>query len=352
MVAAWLTLGVTGAGGQLTTHDPAALVIFPKVIVDSSWETTIQLSNTANRPAYALCHYVNGAPTFPDLPVGPGNPPQWAELDFSIILDRQQPTQWVASRGRLADPTDSVCPSPLASCDGTGIDPGVIPPVATGFTGELICVEVDASGAPWSGNALTGHATLTHLGSGEVVKYPGIGAIGLDTNDADQTLCLGGEPQDGCSRGGEYAPCASEWDISHPAEFDDRLVDGDSSRTTLTIVPCGQNFETQEPTQIVVSMLVLNEFENAFSASTTVDCWADLRLADFPIFDRDTLGSRWVHTRLRTVAGTPLGFAVVQQSISEAGKLPLFAATATVPPQREGAVRPDRIVLPGQQVGQ
>jgi hypothetical protein len=344
VVVIWLALGAASASAQLTTGDPAAVLIFPKVIVDASWETTIQLGNTANRPAHAVCYYVNAAPTFPDQPPGPINPAQWVEVDFTLVLTHQQPTHWIASRGRLADPSDGRCTSPQEDCDGTGIDPGVVPPVSPGFTGELVCIEVDASGAPWSGNALTGQATLTHLGSGEVVKYPALGARGFDTNDADGTLCLGGEPEEGCPSGGEFEGCASAWDISHPAEFDDRPVDGNSSRTTFAIVPCGQDFEVQVPARITLQMLVTNEFEELFSVSAVVDCWADLTLADFGIFDRDSLGSNWVHTQLASIGG--VGFAVVQQTIGEGGKLPLFLATATVPPQRAAASQPDRIVLP------
>jgi hypothetical protein len=345
-----LAAGANVAAAQLTTREAAAVVVFPKVIADGTWETTIQLSNTANRPARALCYYVNGALTFPDQPPGPGNAPQWSQVDFTLTLVRQQPTQWVVSRGRAFDPTDQACASPLDDCDGTGIDPGSIPPSPPGFTGELLCIENDASGAPWSGNALIGHATLTHLASGEVVKYPAIGARGFDTNDADGTLCLGGEPQEGCPKGGEYDACAQQWDVSHPAEFDDRPVDGGSSRTRLTIVPCGQDFETQVPERITLQLRVTNEFEMAFSASTTVDCWGDVRLADFTIFDRDVLGSSWVHTRLQTASSTSSAFTVVQQSVRESGEPPLFTAVATIPAQREAAEEPNRIVVPQEGV--
>ena len=39
-------------------------------------------------------------------------------------------------------------------------DPGRVPPVVPDFTGELKCIEVDASGFPVPGNALKGEATL------------------------------------------------------------------------------------------------------------------------------------------------------------------------------------------------
>lgn len=341
-----LAVAAAPSAAQLTTRDAAAVLIFPKVIVDGSWDTTIQLSNNANRPAYAVCHYVNGAATFPDLPPGPDNPPLWTEADFPVFLVRQQPTHWVGSRGRTPSGTlDNRCTGPLDDCDATGLDPGRIPPIGPDFTGELLCVEVDASGAPWSGNALTGHATLTHLQTGEVIKVPALGARGFDSNDADGTLCLGGEPDERCPRGGEYEACARRWNLSHPAEFDDSPVDGYSSRTTLTVVPCGQDFELQEPTRLTLQMLATSEFETRFSSSTTVECWGEIALADFFIFDRDTLGSDWVYTRLQSPSPSP-GFALVQQTIGAGGKPPTFTATATVGALGEPSEQPDLLVFP------
>src|SRR5512140_3496583 len=104
------------ASGQVTTVQGASVLVFPRVIVDGTWDTTIQISNGANRPAAAHCYYVNGAPTNPSLPPGPTNPPLWMEIDFSIFLVRQQPTHWVASRGRLDDPTAPTCPATVSDC--------------------------------------------------------------------------------------------------------------------------------------------------------------------------------------------------------------------------------------------
>jgi hypothetical protein len=240
-----------------------------------------------------------------------------------------------------------MCDEPFEGCDGTGLDPGRIPPTPPGFTGELVCIERDASGAVWSGNALTGHATLTHLDSGEIIKLPAIGARGFETNDADGTLCLGGEPQEGCPNGGEYGACATEWFVSHPADYDSRPVDGDSSLTSVTIVPCGQDFDAQIPSQLTVQFQVTNEFEQSFSASTTVNCWADLALSDIsPIFGRDMLSSDWVHTRIEASGAAQAGFTVVAQTFRDTGKLQLMAAAASAPPQGALAQQADLIRVP------
>ena len=44
--------------------------------------------------------------------------------------------------------------------NGAGLDPGAIPPVPAGFTGELKCVQVMADGTPIGANSLIGEATL------------------------------------------------------------------------------------------------------------------------------------------------------------------------------------------------
>src|SRR5579862_373540 len=318
------------AHGQVTTGEAASVIVFPRVVVDGTWETTIQISNTANRPAYAHCYYVNGALTDPSLPPGPSNPPLWLTADFPITLGRQQPTHWVVSHGRPVDPNDPPCPDP--ACDGAGDDPGAIPSVVSGFTGELRCIEEDASGAPWSGNALVGFATLTHLASGEVVKYPAIGLPGYETNDADGTLCLGGASRDGCAHGAEYGSCPQTWVLSHPSDYDERAVDGDARATAITVVPCGENFVTQTPSPQTLQFRVTNEFEQSFSAATTITCWASLRLSDVnAVFQRASQGGEWAQTQVRAPPGTPGGFLVVQQSEHDTAEPATSAFAGMVP---------------------
>ncbi len=346
-VAAWLIVTATAGGAQMTTRDSASVLVFPKVIVDVSWDTTIQLTNTANRPARAICYYVNGSLTNPSLPPGPLNPRLWTQADFELSLVPQQPTHWVVSRGRPSDESDNRCDDPSGECDGTGFDPGRVPPVDAGFSGELLCYEVDASGAPWSGNALIGHATLTHLGSGEVAKYPAIGSLGLQTNDANGTLCLGGEPGGNCPDGAEYRGCSQEWILSHPTDYDDLPVDGEASRTNLAIAPCGHDFLTQVPKRLTLQFEVTTEFEERFSASASVDCWSDLALAEVgTIFNRATTGADWVQTRVRASASSLGGFVVIQQTSHETARPALRTLVATAPPQGDLGAHTDLIQVP------
>ena len=433
MAAALVALVASAATAEVTTDQSASILVFPKVIADGTRETVIQITNTSNSMVHAHCFYVNGALTFPDEPPGPFNPPQWVELDFDIWLTKQQPTYWVASQGRLVDPEEYPCSNdpPNYECFNAGFDPGRVPPLVENFTGELKCIEVDASGAPLSGNHLKGEATIVtaqqcdHIegsrrgicrGSegqdqcdelencseaiycdvaddcpgttGDVMKYNALGVIGLETNDGNNVLCLGGPPTDQCPNGAEYNACPQTWILNHLSDgapdtflddIDLRRMLGDAGGaagrretpfpvfTDITVVPCAQDFETQIPETVTIQFAITNEFEQPFSASTSVTCWAELNLADInQVFRRDFVGSDYLQTRMRPSSGTNSGFMVVADethelrllyAAGEAGGLsngPILrrvpSAVAAVNVHVEGErPGPDLIVIPAEQ---
>ncbi len=325
------------AEARVTTEQSASILIFPKVIATSSRDTIIQLTNTSNSMRHAHCFYVDGAPVNPELPVGPLNPPRWVETDFDIWLTRQQPTHWVVSTGRWDDPTDDSCrqgacnpantglPNGQADCCDAGFDPGRIPPMGPNFTGELKCVEVDASGFPVGGNSLKGEATLVDRSAAfDVSKYNAVGLRGFDTNNLDGVLCLGGGVSGSCPSGAEYEACPQTWILDTPAigapnPVLRNLERGSEASAALTVVPCSQNFETQEPVSVVLQFAITNEFEQTFSASTTVTCWATYDLDEInPIFQSAAVGGNVLQTRIRAAAGTPRGIAaVVEEAVTD-----------------------------------
>jgi hypothetical protein len=335
-LAALVGLGVVAkpAVAKVTTEQSASILIFPKVVADSNRDTIIQITNTSNNMRHAHCFYVNGALTIPELPPGPNNPPLWTETDFDIWLTKQQPTHWVVSTGRLDNPLDETCRKTScdpestggdeADCCDAGFDPGHIPPVAPDFMGELKCIEVDASGAPVGGNAFKGEATLVERGAvTDVSKYNAIGLKGNDLNNMDGTLCLGGGVSAECPTGAEYDACPLTWILDHPAYgAADQIVDAQpfcegpgpcsAVTTNLTVVPCTENFETQNPQLVTLQFSITNEFEQTFSASTSFRCWASYELTDInPIFSASNVGGNILQTRMRSAAGTPGGVAAV-----------------------------------------
>lgn len=328
IVLALSVLAASSVRADTTTERSSSIVIFPKVVFDDTRDTLIQISNTSNSMTHAHCFYVNAVP----FCTGTGSClddtctglclPQWQEVDFHIWLTKQQPTSWSAGFGRLAYPADGVCRTDfrfpersVADCYGAGLDPGRIPPVSIPFQGELKCVQVDPSGAPISGNHLKGEATIVSR-DGDSSKYNAIGVAGLDSNDGDNTLCLGGESGDRCPNGAEYNGCPDTLLINHFAAGADNPLFGPASTvdTELTLVPCAQNFETQNPASVVVQFRMTNEFEQDFSASTTVDCWGNFLLDEInPVFRVRALGSRMIQTRARPVPGASGVVGVIEE---------------------------------------
>ena len=312
--------GPTVTRAQISTEGPASIVVFPKVIAAGTRDTFIQISNVTNSTVYAQCWYVNGALLFPDLPPGPGNPPLWVTFDFTLTLTHNQPTNWVVSRGRPVDPLDPGCRAnpDKFDCYGAGTDPGLVPAVVDGFEGALLCIQTDASGAPFSGNALIGEVTLNDGASVDVSKYSGIGFTGFDTNNGDNTLVLGAE----------YSGCPQTWILDHRTDgMEVAGVSGSQLRTDLTVMPCSNNFDTEIAETVTLQLSVIDEMEQAYSASTIVTCWATISLSALnPVFM--AVGTPTAQTRLRPSL-TSGGFLIVAEEFrSTSGPDPVTASAA------------------------
>jgi len=341
-----LLLAANDAVAQLAVGQAASILFFPKVIADGTRDTVITISNTSNNARMARCFYVNAVLLNPELPEGPTNPPLWQETAFDIFLTKQQPTHWVASRGRARDPSDPPCSPMRADCDGAGLDPGVIPPLAT-FRGELRCVETDASDAPLPGNSFIGSATLTDVASGAIAPYAAVGSAGMNTNDLDDTLCLGGAVSEQCPSGAEYEGCPTEWYLNNLTDGARDDVDGGDSSvyTELTVVSCAANFADLPPTTLQVEFLVTNAFEQSFSVDTAVTCWANSRLADVSdVFTRTYLGSDYAQIRFRSVGG---GSVAVAEQFHQTGGAVSTSRSTAVNLHHDTGAHADVIVLPG-----
>jgi hypothetical protein len=278
LAGAALAAGVAGAQGA-STERPGSILIFPKVVNDGA-DTIIQITNVDNSMTYAHCFYVNGDTV--------NGQPLWQVTDFELALTRQQPTHWAASQGRAVNPTDNFPPGQ----DGSGIDPGVVPPVVPGFTGFLTCVETLADGTPVSGNKLIGTATIGTVSetSGNVSKYNAVAIPG----------CVG--PQGPCGSGGtansgdnvlelngaEYARCPGGLWLNFQSEgSSDPAIDGAANTpsvvsTNLSLVPCGLDLNNLVPTTTDIYVGVRDEFEsfNSFSSGIDVDCYLEAPLSD------------------------------------------------------------------------
>jgi len=265
------------ASAEVSSELSGSILVFPKVLANGTRDTIILISNTSNTVVRAHCFYVNASLRDPEQPEGPLNPRLWLEVDFDLLLTKQQPTHWVVSEGRLVNPLDPPCgyfgvclggpnvggqcqttidcPDSACSnidCNGAGFDPGRIPPVVPDFEGELKCVEVDLSGAPISGNHLKGEAMLVQESSeeprisdlqgrrvvfpgGDISQYNALAILGTENNN-DGVLVLGGgqclgsgpdrdkvcKSDEDCGDSGpclfEYNACPQAWVVQHYAD--------------------------------------------------------------------------------------------------------------------------------------
>jgi hypothetical protein len=281
----------TGAArADVSSTNAAAILVFPKIVVDTTsdtdelTDTIVQITNTADVPVNVRCFWVdaNGHCSNSGTICNPlGDPattscgafefcsPGWQETDFAFRLTPKQPIVFTASKG-LPD-------LPLSDVPNNGqFSGGSILAVAENpFVGELKCVEVGDDEQPIDRNDLKGEATIEEVETEPDVDSEGYNAIGIQAisgeNDGDDTLVLGTE----------YNACPNILILDH--FFDDAQEPssvGGFVRTELTLVPCSEDFNLQAPITTTVQFLVFNEFEQRFSTSRSVRCFSEIVLSD------------------------------------------------------------------------
>jgi hypothetical protein len=371
-IAVAVGMVAAGARADVTTESGASILVFPKIVANSIFDTVIQISNTGNSMLHAHCFYVDASlrstlsgfeckvPSATCLPV-------WQETDFLIWLTKQQPTHWLASKGRNIDPLDGF------QADGSGFDPGHIPPL-NDFIGELKCIEVSEADDPITGNHLKGEATIEVIADtkgtlpdapgtqkGDVSKYNAIGILGNPDVQPSNPLLLNDEV---------YNACPAKLILNHfatgaedPVAAEVSSIDSSSVATELTLVPCSEDFENQRPTSVTIQFVIYNELEQRFSASTTVTCFLNVELTDIDspgaptrsAFSANFLGTDVAHSEITPVVnldGTTGGLiGVVERIVSVTEATGTVAARAAYNLHTEGSLipeftPPDQIVLP------
>jgi len=242
----------------------------------------------------------------------------WTEDDFVLTLTKRQPLSWTANNGLSS--------LPLQNRPGQGDPPqfndGTIPPVQENpFRGEMRCIQLDVSTElPADRNDLKAEATIitTGFGDAEAIdarKYNayGIRAIEGAQDATPEVLNIGGPEA-------EYLGCPNILTLDH--FFDGASVSTHQNTvvgpvfSTITIVPCGADFNLQDLNleSAVIQFLIFNEFEQRFSTSTRVTCFKQVQLSDidtrpgadgneFSIFSAGVQGTLTGNSRLRSVAG-------------------------------------------------
>lgn len=394
------------AQARSTTNRPASIVVWPKIIVDSSGvlfgvptDTKVMLSNTNSTGIkQAHCFYINATGHCSNDGSACRDSrdcelaeciPSWSETDFDVILTQEQPLAWYASDGlsrgqfplegpfRCNPPfvnlqcfTDAQCPTNVGCNTGQSNLGSAIPPAPEDpFIGALVCIQYTGGSQSEPDQTATrdrlyGDATIVRL----VPEIPGFPFLGIIVDPARYNaigLEARGIPVAGgqlvLADDGNYESCPGVLILSHLFDGAVDPIIGRSSvqyGTELTLVPCSNDFVTQTPGRAVAQFLVFNEFEQRFSTSRTVDCLFDSQLSRIDtrnparsIFSAGVAGSLAGQTRIRGVGGVPpLGSGLL--GVARAGLT--FAGVTTAYPRssagydlhQQGNGRRDLIVLP------
>lgn len=361
--AASLMLGST-AMADLTSTNPAAVLVYPKLVANSneSVDTVIQLTNSSSQPASVRCFYVNAnghCSNNPEQICDPNrvqgssaNPcstdatciPGWIETDFRFRLTPNQPIVWRLSEGLRE--------FPLANQPGPGghfnIQSSIPPASEDPIIASLHCVLVGDDELPIDRNWLKGEATIVDADTSDLAGYNAVGIQAVaGANNRDNTLVLGTE----------YSACPNMVSLDHLFDGADNPVSGAEVVTDVTFLPCSQDYNLQLPKGMVIQFLVFNEFEQRFSTSRSINCLTNIPLTDIDtragsFGDQQSIFSISVQG---TLAGQTLARGVNDDSSSAPGgetfmliaqRIEGDSSSAYIAHQRGTRTQPDLIVLP------
>lgn len=212
--------------------------------------------------------------------------------------------------------------------------------MSVGFLGELRCVVVNDSETPISRNTLTGEATLIDRITHATRKYQGITVQGLAGNNGDNTLLLNDV---------EYSACPRVLLFNH--FFDgapDPVLLNTTIESNLTFVPCSADLEHTVPGSSTLQFNVANEFEQRFSASLPLTCFADVKLSDISrtVFNFALQGTMVGQTRIRPIVDADTGHGHGVVGIAEEFRDSGQTGTALNLHFIGGSLQPDVMVLP------
>ena len=238
----------------------SALVVFPYVVSTATQDTRVELVNLSTQAIQVRCFYVRES--------------DCNELGFFLSLTPEQPLTWLASEGTRNELTFTAVPP----FDGVG---------------ELKCAvdpqrpEIDAH------NVMQGRAITFDRFTGETVGYGADGFQRLVPGDFSGEVDLDGATYEEC-----------------PERLHFQVLASQTTNSDLVLVTCSQDLLTQTPTETVVQLRVVNEFEQVFSSSTRFQCHTQLSFGRFGTLQRSVLGSDTAHLVLRGVSSPVLGLVI------------------------------------------
>jgi len=254
------TMAATGfAAGPPAQRLPSALLAFPYVESDGFHETRVELVNLTGKAQQLNCFWVS----------------ECNEIGFFLFLTPYQPMSWLVSGG-LSDVTSGSAAPPFYGL------------------GELKCAVVAPEQDLASHNTIQGRA-IVYDQTGATVSYSAVAFQRLSPGEYTGVLPLNGTT---------YAQCPNRLHF-------DLLADTPTSKSELILMPCSQDLLTQEPVSTNVVLQIINEFEQAFSASLQIRCYDRRTLgAIADTMNRATAGTDTIHLVVRGAQVAVLGLAV------------------------------------------
>jgi hypothetical protein len=257
-------------------------VVFPYLVTMAPKDTLIELINMSAQPVDLQCFYVRQS--------------DCVEIGFFVSLTANQPLSWSAHDG-----TSNVL-------TGTAV-----PPLDTfGAIGELKCAVATDLPDVSAHNVLQGRAIVFDTVSGATVGY---GAVGF------QRLSPGGYTGEVDLDGFTYESCPDR------LHFDVLTTQSGGPVSTLITVPCEEDLFNQTPTQSVVQLAIVNDFEQVFSSSFHLSCFSSLSFSSLSGLSSATVGGDSAHLIVRGVSSPLIGLVVDRFS----GQANLVHTTANEP---------------------
>ncbi len=243
----------------------SAFLVFPYIVTAAPKDTRIELMNMSNQPIELQCFYVRSS--------------DCVEVGFFVSLTANQPLSWSAYDGTSNVLTRTSVP-PLDTFNGIA---------------ELKCaVAADRPDLSFH-NVLQGRAIVVDKTNGTTVGYGAVGFQRLSPGSYSGEVDLDGFTYESCP------------DRLH---FQVLSAPSGGPASTLVTVPCAEDLLNQVPTQTVVQLAIVNEFEQVFSSSYHLSCLSSLSFSSLGTLGHSVTGTDSAHLVVRGVSSPLIGLAI------------------------------------------
>jgi hypothetical protein len=239
---------------------PSALLVFPLLQSNGFQDTRVELVNLSGLNIELQCFYIYEQSCL--------------EVGFFLDLTPHQPVTWLTSEGAFVPFTNIAIPPFFGQ-------------------GELKCAVVAARPELEYHNAIQGRATI-FAENGQTVSYGATAFRRISEGPYTGIFNLNNST---------YTAC--------PNRLHFQVLTDESLPNDIVLVTCDEDLITQTPKDVNVQFIVINEFEQSFSASLGFECFDRRAVSEIAtFFTRPVLGTDTAHIIARGVGGGILGLAI------------------------------------------